>query len=670
MSSHIKTFFTHHCIEVLLFLFWLFVYGLTTSHSVVEGDTGEFLASAAIHGVSHDPGFPLYSIITRLVFLLPFGHNAWAINFTSAIFATCALIVTFRLVKLITENIPAALFSVFALGTYENFWFYATVAQVHALQVLLLSLFSYFLVLFVKTKKRNYLYFCSLIIGLGISHNYTIVFVVPSLLIALFFQKKHFSLSSFSKAFLFFLFGLLPYLYIIWAASTNPPINWGRIHDIGSFLFIFFRGDYGLFKLGPQSTSTTLFYSSFIDYFQSSIITSWYILPFAILSFWLLYKKNFIYSLLFCSYFLMGPFFYLLMNQQIISITFKANIEQYLSYSFLYLSIFAGIGLGLLIKRYKNTLKDKLVIILICMYFITPFFIAFNDIKLEANGPVAPTIRLMLSEIPQNGILITTGDDFYFPSLYWQYMKNYRPDITVVNVNLSAPWYMENLQIQHPKLLFLFANPSNFYRNACKDIAPQGKLFIYPWVSAFDEAFTGNCTIIPYGLVDKVVPQKKITEAKQVKQFTDSQWNSYTGQVALSQYKNTSARTREFLLSLADQLTFTGIYYQQIGKTDWALETFNRANEISPDEVSSLISESQISYNKKDFEKAIALLNEGVRRAPATAILYKNLGIFYLKESDSRDAYRNFEQYLTFNPEDTDVGAIQNFINSYQMQGR
>src|SRR5579863_5160047 len=113
-------------VECVIFIFWLYVYGLTTSHSVVEGDTGEFLASAAVHGVPHDPGFPLYSIITRLVFLLPFGHNAWAINVTSAIFAACALVVIFRLVRLITNNINAAVFSVFALGTYENFWFYAS----------------------------------------------------------------------------------------------------------------------------------------------------------------------------------------------------------------------------------------------------------------------------------------------------------------------------------------------------------------------------------------------------------------------------------------------------------------------------------------------------------------------------------------------------------------
>jgi hypothetical protein len=610
-------------IEPLIFIFWLIPYALTTSYSVVEGDSGEFLGSAAVQGVPHDPGFPLYSLITRLVYLLPFGHTAWAINIVSAIFASLALVITYRLVTLITNDINAAIFSVLTLGTYEYFWFYAVVTQIHTLQVLLLVLFSYFLVLFAKTNAIKYLYFCAFIMGLGIAHSYTIIFVIPSLLILMYSLKKNILFINFLKALLFSLIGLFLYIYTIWASSSMPLINWGRIHDFNSFLFIFFRGDYGLFSLGPQSLSIPFVYSSFIYYFESLFITSWYILPFAFLSLWLLYKKNFIYILLFIIFILIGPFFYLLLNQPIIAVSYKANVEQYLSYSFLYISIFAGLGLNLLITRYKKIQSQRLIILIISLlFFLIPFLNTFDDMKLETDGFVSTTMKFMLSEIPKNGVILTTGDDFYFPSLYWQYFKNYRRDITVINFTLSASWYIQNLHRQHPELKFL-TTPQKFYSYLCNDRADKGELFVYPWDAGFEVLFAHKCTIIPYGLVDKVVPLKEVPNAERLKIFNDSVWDDYSQKVTLNNYKKTSSRTREFLLSLADQLSFTGFYYEKIGENDWAVDEYKRSSEISPDEVSSIISESTIFYKRGDIDTAISLLEEGINRDSSTAILYK-----------------------------------------------
>lgn len=660
---------TRYGIELLIFIFWLSVYGLTTSHAVVEGDTGEFLASAKIHGVPHDPGFPLYSIITRIIYLLPFAHSAWAVNFSSAIIASLVLVFTYRIVILITKNSNAALFSVLTLGTYECFWFYASVAQIHTLQVLLLALFSYFLVLLVKTKSIKYLYSSAFIIGLGVAHSYTIVFVVPSLLAVLYYFKKNISFGILLKTGLFAASGLLLYLYTIWAASTSPLLNWGRIHDLNSFLFIFFRGDYGLFSLGPQAASYPFIYYSFFYYFQSLFATSWYILPFALLSLWSLYKKNFIYILLFCCYFLTGPFFYLLLAQPVVSVTEKANVDQYLSYSFLYISIFAGVGVDFIFHKFKEVRSHTLIIFVISLgFFLIPFLYAYNDVTLETGDFVATTLQFMLSEVPKNSIILTTGDDFYFPSLYWQYFKGYRTDVTVINFTLSANWYIENLHIQHPELKFL-SNPQKFYGYLCSDIAAKGKLFVYPWDPGFQSIFANKCTIVPYGLLAKITPKKMVPKVGQVKSFNDEEWKSYTQQVSLEKYNNTSSRTRELLFSLADQLTSTGFYYEQVGKTDWALDEYKQANEMSPDEVSSLISESTIVYKRNDITTAMALLEEGINRDPAVAILYKNLGVYYLRENNRSKAYQNFEKYLSFNPQDNNLPAIENFVDSYQLNG-
>ncbi|HEX7041670.1 MAG TPA: DUF2723 domain-containing protein, partial [Patescibacteria group bacterium] len=239
--------------EILIFCSFLSIYIYTSSRTLVYGDTGEFLAVAAVGGVAHDPGFPLYSLLTRVVFLL--FHNSWAVNILSCFFGALTLIFVYKLIKLITGNIFASFFGVFALGTYESFWFYSLVAQVYVLHVLILSLFFYFLAKIFYTQKMNYFYLCAFILGLGISNHHAIIFVVPSFVIALIYFKRKITWAFLLKMFIFLCIGLLPYLYIIWAASGNPPLNWGRIHDVKSFFNVFFRVDYGTLNLTPYRLS-------------------------------------------------------------------------------------------------------------------------------------------------------------------------------------------------------------------------------------------------------------------------------------------------------------------------------------------------------------------------------------------------------------------------------
>lgn len=275
----------------------------------------------------------------------------------------------------------------------------------------------------------------------------------------------------------------------------------------------------------------------------------------------------------------------------------------------------------------------------------------------------------MLTEIPQNSIILTTGDDLYFPSLYWQYFKGYRRDVTIINFTLSANWYLENLHLQHPGLKYL-SNPQEFYHYLCSDIAAQGKLYVFPWDPGFETLFGGKCIIIPFGLLGKVTPKKMVPNPEQIKSVTDAEWKSYLQQNSVEKYRTTSSRTREFLLSLADQLTSTGFYYQEVGESNWAFNEFIQANAFSPDEVSALISESTMYYKRNDVGTAMSLLEEGIQRNPAVAVLYKNLGVYYLRVNNKAMAYQNFKQYLNFSPEDKDAPAIENYVDSYQLTGQ
>lgn len=65
------------------------------SHTYAGGDNGELVAAACSFGVAHPPGYPLFTMLLELFFLiLPYGTHAWRGNVLSGIFggAACAMV--------------------------------------------------------------------------------------------------------------------------------------------------------------------------------------------------------------------------------------------------------------------------------------------------------------------------------------------------------------------------------------------------------------------------------------------------------------------------------------------------------------------------------------------------------------------------------------------------
>lgn len=668
ISGKIKILLKGNWVELIIFIISLSLYVLTSSRSIVQGDTGEFLFVAVTGGVPHQPGYPLYSLISRIAFLLPLGNPAWQVTLLSAIFASLATVFTFKIIKTITNSIPSALFGALSLGTYQSFWFYALVAQIHILQVLLLSLLFYFLVLLSKTKNVKYLYLSSFIFGLGVSNNHSIIFTVPSLILAVIFFRKQITLKRLLINGFISLLGLLPYVYLVWVESLKPPLNWGGIYNLGSFLTFFFRTNYGTFNWSVQAPWAPFIYSPFIHFFVSIWGTSWYILPFLAASLFYLAKKNINYWLFFLGLIFMGPFFYLLMNNALRSVIDDANSEQYLSYPFFFISILAALGLNLILTKYKLR-KTWLFSILVVLFFITPLVYNLPKVRLDNNQLTEVTTKFQLSELPENSILFAVGDNPYLPSMYWQYVMGYRKDITIVAFSLlSTSWYRDSLRLQHPELADILNSNSLNYSTLCEKYAAKGNLFISPWYTEFDVFFQDNCKIIPYGLVAKVVPANKVPNIQDIKDFNDEEWAKFTRLLPpLNTFSDQYSRGRETLFDLSEQHNYYGLYYLNENRPDWALKKFQEARKISPDETNSIVGESTLLYKNGKIAEVISILEDGIKRNPTTFQLYKNLAILYQKTNRPDKAYENFKKYLSFNPvDDTDVSNIKIFISSYE----
>ena len=129
------------------FLFTFFLYLFTLTPSLSAGDNGELTTAAYFLGVGHAPGYPFYTLMSKLFTYIPFGNIAWRTNLFSGTCAAFAMIFFYLImVKVLGQNrvergfspivqIPA-LFASIAFAISDNMWAQATMAEVYSLNIL------------------------------------------------------------------------------------------------------------------------------------------------------------------------------------------------------------------------------------------------------------------------------------------------------------------------------------------------------------------------------------------------------------------------------------------------------------------------------------------------------------------------------------------------------
>jgi hypothetical protein len=162
------------------------LYVLTLAPSVMPGDYAEFQFSAAILGVPHPTGYPLYILLGKLFTMLPVGDVAYRVNLSSAVYMAGAVgmlyAVSLRLLRLCglgrlwwAAGVGAALFAVAPTP-----WSMALVARSYALNALLVGSVVYCLISWRVTAKSGWFYAACLLIGLSMVHHGTTYLLLPA----------------------------------------------------------------------------------------------------------------------------------------------------------------------------------------------------------------------------------------------------------------------------------------------------------------------------------------------------------------------------------------------------------------------------------------------------------------------------------------------------------
>ncbi|MEM9598853.1 MAG: DUF2723 domain-containing protein, partial [Acidobacteriota bacterium] len=285
----------------------LAVYVYTLAPTVTFKDSGELIIAATEWGVPHPTGYPLWTFLAGLFSLLPIGSGAYEVNLFSAVCAALSAAITAGLMhhmgrrlgarRRVATLVAVAVSLMFAFTV--TVWSQAVFAEVYTLHVLVVACFWWALYRWYLDPEwsRGYLA-CVFWLALGMSNHHLMLALAPMpLLVAalvrrdLFWELLGYTAATGAVFYVGFAalakdlltwetamrtgqmvlvalvallllrrrlehwrlglwipamvaLGLLPYLYMPLASSTNPPMNWGYTRTADGFFYSVNRSPY------------------------------------------------------------------------------------------------------------------------------------------------------------------------------------------------------------------------------------------------------------------------------------------------------------------------------------------------------------------------------------------------------------------------------------------
>jgi tetratricopeptide (TPR) repeat protein len=635
-----------------LFIGLLSLYIHMLCPDIPAGDGGELVTAAATCGIAHPPGYPLFTMLGRLFAFIPSPIVAWRINLMSAVFHAASATLVYAILLLALRHAIPALVGALFMAFSTIFWRYSLVAEVFPLNDFLLSLLLFILFLRAgrisrgnmaagKTPEKKLLFLWFFLLGLSFSNHLTTVLVLPAFLY-FFLKNEPFALRPevLLSCLLFFLLGLLPYVYLPLASSAGPYLNWDNPSDPAGFLRLISRSDYGTLTLSPTDTIRTspllqipLYLTSLWNEFTPVGII---LAAFGLME---LFRKNRrLFNFLLLGLITTGPVFLMMGNMNPAKPSFTAVISRFHLMPGLFFSIIIGFGAKFILdipsclpegRSPKKAFSAALAAMLLASVFF-PFITNFTPADQRGNHMVREYGEEALLGLPENSILLATGDTFLGSLDYLAAVEKMRPDVMIVEEKVKFPWYVEQLRERCPQLVIPFDRvdmKTSFIRDLVK--ANIGKFPVFVHQSS-DSSLGEYFELLPLGLVTRVLPKGKFPSAREYGKFL----RNAPGRIRMDSWKRMS-RLQAF--DFENEIVFShAMMYYDIGNAWISLKEYGEA--------------------EKSWLKAVAV-------SPRTAAPYKNLGVLYAYHARSPGAGKlavgYWQKYLELNPRDPDCEKIK-----------
>jgi transmembrane protein TMEM260 (protein O-mannosyltransferase) len=227
------------------------------------GDSPKLQFVGRIWGTPHNPGYPLYIVVSHVFGMLPIGTLAYRINLMSAVFASAAAGVLALAVSRLTGRTWAGVASGLGLAFGREFWSQAIVAEVYALATALLAGVVYFTLRWTDTRRASDLLTAVALSAVAVGNHLTIVMFAPGLVVLVLMTDWRAALHRriVLACALLIVAGLSQYLLILYLTARHPPYLESSAQNLSQLVSVVsgaeFRNRFGHFGWRELFTSRT-----------------------------------------------------------------------------------------------------------------------------------------------------------------------------------------------------------------------------------------------------------------------------------------------------------------------------------------------------------------------------------------------------------------------------
>jgi tetratricopeptide (TPR) repeat protein len=664
----------HFFILAVSLLIISYIYLSTVPASVYSGDDGETITCCKTLGIQHPPGYPFHTLTAKLFTMLPAGDVSFKVYFFSIILSELNFILVFLICMRIAPFAGAkdagfifALTAAFAYALGYTIWEQSAIAKggIYSMNILFLLLLSLVIIRAFEERPRasvKYLYLSAFIFGTSLTHHYMSQVLIAPLFAFFMFRAgmfRNLTLKKSITALLLFTAGLSAYIYLPVRAGT-AYLNWGEPDTLVNFFRVVTRWQY-VRSEGTRSLSGSV--AQAVKFFSSTGYEYLYIgAAFCLAGMAAILKKNrtlFIY--------LAGiPFFFLLITSIYLNLTAERLyiMETYITPSYVSLSIFFAAGVIAAASLFKKH-RAAAACVIAGIFAVSQLLYFYPKLDKSSYFYAYDYNKNLLDSLEQNSVIFTTGDGIVFPTWYFKYAEYYRPDITLVgSAVLPMKWVRDSVSRQNPSIQVprlktenIGTESTGYIINALIRLNFTKYPFYFSYNKLEDHDMDGGLTIVPRGIVQKVLPTQYAYVSNQYMAMEDSIWKFYNlrGVFDRRDKEAGSLVSDLYLRDYSVCLNSAGTFFEQNLLYAKSLEYFELAHKFFPSDHEYIYNMGNAYYNLGNLSGAVEMYEDCLKINPGYESAWFNLGVCYYKQHNYAEALEKFKKVLELNPGRSDI---------------
>jgi len=469
MKKLAQLFWNENVIGVLLSLISFCVYTTTMCRSVGFTDSGELAVVACTLGIAHPTGYPLFTLLGRCWSMIPSAlEEIIQLNLFTAVLTAIAVGMFFKTTLALRRAVTvfqqrnkkrkeindrrfflAAIIASLIIAFSTTFWSQSTALEVYALHLILVLCTIWMFVngleeqlTVPRTISRSFILF-AFVLGLSFANHMTTILLAPGFL-WLYFHIFEFRRESFIliiKSSFFFILGLSVYLYLPIRSAHHPLLDWGHPATLERLFWHISGKQFRVWMFSGWDVAQKQ-----LNYYVQNFTSEFFILVLICIITGLIELFQQSRRLLIFFLILFGTTIIYAINYDIF------DIDSYFLLSYLVVGFMSAYGIFFIMEQgEKNRPWIKIsTAVLFCILPVIQIVSHWERVDETWNKIPQQFVEKAFSDLEPHALVLASSWDYFIsPSLYYQFIKNERSDVTIIDKSLlqDRTWYF--LQLEH-----------------------------------------------------------------------------------------------------------------------------------------------------------------------------------------------------------------------------